>query len=200
MIEVHPFQTERLHARPIAVGDQALYLALYSDMKVMLHIGSPLTLDAAARGFAEVMRQAGEQAGSLSVWVLSERVSDVRIGILALSGKAGGESLELGAMLLPEAQGRGFAAESQAALLDRLFQTTRIRAVWSRNAELNLAARSVRMKLGFLQVSAASQRGELMRWEMTRARWQALRASKAAVDDGSIGGDANMIGMYKCPN
>ncbi len=81
-------------------------------------------------------------------------------------------------MLFPGAQGHGLAAEAQSSLLDWLFDSTGIGAVWSRNAATNLAAAAVRTKLGFLQVSAGRQ-GELARWEMTGARWQALRASRA---------------------
>lgn len=174
-MDMHPFQTPRLDVRPMATGDEALYCRLYSDPEVMRHIGAPLTAEAAARAFAAALRLAVQPDPRLRVWVLSERASEEGVGILALVGRASEEALELGAMFLPQGQGRGFCAEANSALLDRLFATTRVSLVWCGNSERNEAAISARTKLGFLE-SAPTAAGETgVRWQISRDLWLAQR-------------------------
>lgn len=174
-MDMQPFQTTRLDVRPMAAGDEALYRRLYSDPEVMRHIGTPLTAEAAARAFAAALQLAIQPDPRLRVWVLLERASAGGVGILALIGRASEEALEWGAMLLPRGQGRGFAVEANAALLDRLFATTGISLVWCRSSERNEAAIRARTKLGFLESdpTAASETG--VRWQISRELWLAQR-------------------------
>lgn len=171
----------------MSAGDEALYCRLYSDPEVMRHIGAPLSAEAAARAFAAALHLAVQPDPRLRVWVLSERATALGIGILALSGRASGEALESGAMLLPQGQARGFSVEAHAALLDRLFATTRIATVWSRNSERNEAAASVRAKLGFLKSPASGEGETSVRWQISREQWLVLRRASADLVESCAG-------------
>lgn len=174
---MHELDTPRLRLRPIGDGDGSLYCRLYTDPDVMRHIAAPLSADAAQRAFAAVLAQARQVSPPLRLWALAERSSGRDIGIVALIRHGGrDDALELGAMLLAGSQGRGLAAEAQAALLDRHFSTPAYPVVWSCNAVGNHAAVAVRRKLGFVPDPAGECGPGEMRWQITRERWLALRA------------------------
>lgn len=176
---MYELDTPRLQLRPLQQRDEALYCRLYTDPEVMRHIAPPLTAEAALRGFRAACRLARIPGLRSQYWAISERIADADIGILALVGpdmEAG--SAEVGTMLLPAGQGRGLAAEAQAALLDRLFSDSRWRMVWSRHLPANGAVVSLKLKLGFLRTGPS---GHEVRWEITRERWNACRRIAADV-------------------
>lgn len=178
---MRPFQTARLCARPMDETDASLYRELYTNPQVMRHIAAPLSRKAAERAFAAAMHQATRPDPRLRVWVLAEIQTRLRIGILALTGQASGARCEWGAMLLPPAQGRGFAVEAQSALLDQIFTDSRVDMIWSRNKRGNLAADAVWRKLGFVEVgNEGCQDGSALS-RMSRERWSALGAERGDV-------------------
>ncbi|MFD0738441.1 GNAT family N-acetyltransferase [Lysobacter koreensis] len=178
------FDTARLHLRPLQEGDQALYLHLYTDPGVMRHIAAPLSPQAAHRAFAAALEQTRQAPPKLRMWVLHERTTPATaLGIVALMYREPTrDSVEIGAMLRAEGQGRGLSVEAQRAVLDHVFGARPFEAppparVWSRNAPGNGASIAGRLKLGFVRALSDDPHGEWMRWEMTRARWQALQSS-----------------------
>ena len=185
---MHEPRTPRLDLRPIGEGDASLYCRLYTDPGVMRHIAVPLSTEAAQRAFAAVLRKVRQSPPPLRVWVLVEREVHTEVGILALMHRRDrDDALELGAMLLAAAQGRGLAAEAQTRMLDDHFSGSAC-PVWSRNAASNVAAAAVRRKLGFVPDPAVVGKSGEMRWSMTRQRWQDLRAIRTGVADSSAEG------------
>lgn len=183
---MHELKTPRLHLRPIREGDASLYCRLYTDPEVMRHVAAPLSAEAAQRAFAAVLRKARQAAPPLRVWVLVERELRTEVGILAMIRDAdAADSMELGTMLIAEGQGRGLAAEAQAALLARLFSDVpRLRMVWSRHAPANAAVVGLKLKLGFIRVESS---GEEVRWQLTHERWLALRTETAVARAAEVG-------------
>lgn len=180
-MDMHPFQTSRLDVRPMGADDEALYCRLYSDPEVMRYIGAPLSAEVAARAFLLSLQLAVQPDPRFKVWVLTERATCLKIGIIALSGRSSGKALELGAMLLPQGQGLGFAVEAQAALLDRLFSTSSVNMVWSRNSDRNEAATRAWSRLGFLKRPASVHGGTSVHWEVSRQQWLALQQTPVDV-------------------
>lgn len=174
---MHELRTPRLHLRPIGAGDAALYCRLYTDPEVMRHIAAPLSAGAAQRAFDAALALSRQSVPSLRLWVLVERDPGRDVGVVALiRHRDRDDALELGAMLLVAAQGRGLAVEAQVALLDCHFGSPANRVVWSRNAVGNRAAVAVRRKLGFEPDVVGECGPGQMRWQLTRERWRALRA------------------------
>lgn len=175
------FDTPRLHLRPLGEGDEALYCRLYTDPDVMRHIAVPLSAEAAQRALRAASRLMRQAAPSMRLWVLSERDSSVDIGILALIRHGDmADAAEMGTMLLVAGQGRGLAAEAQAALMDRLFRVPEFRMVWSRHAPDHGAVVGVKLKLGFVRAKPGDAGNHEVRWQMTRERWRARRADAPA--------------------
>ena len=173
------FDTPRLHLRPLGASDEALYCRLYCDPDVMRHIGAPLSAEAARTAFATVIGLMRRDAPTMQVWVMHDRAAGADVGILALISHADmPDAREIGAMLLFEGQGRGFAVEAQMALLDWVFDAQGVRAVWSRNAPGNAAAAGVRLKLGFLRARDGPGDAGEVHWRMSRERWIAARLAR----------------------
>jgi ribosomal-protein-alanine N-acetyltransferase len=141
---MQPFDTPRLHLRPLGEADEALYCQLYTDPELMRHIAAPMSIEAAQRSFHSALKQ---QGGARMIWVIVERDGGAERGILGIVPKD--DAAEVGVMLVADGQARGFAAEVIAAIADILFQSTAIRRLWTRHASANGPASVLMRKLGF---------------------------------------------------
>ncbi len=170
------FDTRRLHLRPLAEGDEALYCRLYTDAGVMRHIAAPLAPEAAQRAFHKVIALMRQPAAPMRLWVLTESVTSVDLGFAALIRDAQmSDAVETGTMLLAAGQGRGLAAEAQAPLLDWLFSSLEVRRVWCRHASGHDAVIGMKLKQGFVRVESGEAANPEVRWQMTSEQWQARR-------------------------
>lgn len=147
-----PFDTPRLHLRPLRGEDASIYCALYTDASVMAHIGTPLAPVVASRQFADACRFNDDPAGVQRRWAVIERASGAGLGLLALLGdRTDPGNAELGVMLLPGGQGRGLARELNDAVLDRAFGAGGwgLHRVWARHASGHAAAAQALFASGF---------------------------------------------------
>lgn len=148
-----PFDTARLHLRPLRADDERLYVALYTDSGVMAHIGEPLAPDAARRQFASACRLNDAPVDTQRRWVVTDRATGGPLGLLALlRDPADPDNVELGVMLLPTAQGQGFARELNDAVVARAFEPGGwgLRRVWARHAPGHAAAAAALGASGFV--------------------------------------------------
>lgn len=173
------FDTIRLHLRPLDASDEAFYCSLYTDLRLMRHIAAPMSPEAALHSFRVVLKHQGD---SRLVWAIAER-GKPECGILGVMPKD--DVAEVGVMLLPPAQARGFAAEVIAAVADVLFKTGRFRWLWTRHAAANAPAAALMRRLGFerfeavdAELPSAGVLPEQMRWRLTYEAWTA--SSEAA--------------------
>lgn len=168
-----PFDTARLHLRPLRAEDEALYCTLYTDPDVMSHIGKPLEPEAARRQFAIACRRNGAGDGMERRWTVSDRSTGRPVGLLALlADRADRDNVELGVMLLPAAQGRGFARELNDAVVARAFGTGGwgLRRVWARHASGHAAAAAALGASGFAPALPAGTDATVA---ITRDEWLA---------------------------
>lgn len=158
------FSTARLCMRVLDDRDEALFCRIYTDAALMRHVAAPLSEAAARRGFRKA--RAGAAAGTSPwwLWVMRVDASGREIGLLGLQP---GEDAEIGAMLLAEAHGSGYATEAIAMLVDLAFAVPGIACVRTRHARANGAAGGLMRKLGFAQQAGA----EASRWQLTRTAW-----------------------------
>jgi RimJ/RimL family protein N-acetyltransferase len=177
---MHAFDTPRLHLRPLREGDEALYCALYTDPGLMRNIAPPLSDEAVQRSFRAACRQ---QVPHPRRWIIHEREGNHEIGLLGLVPDD--DTAEIGVMLLPGWDGRGFATESMSGMVDRVFSTRLVPRLCARQAIAdNPPVNRLMLKLGFQPLppdKAWSQRN----WELDYDDWRALRgmALVAATND-----------------
>lgn len=167
------FETPRLLLRPLAAEDEALYCALYTDPGVMVHIGAPLSPEAARRGFAEACRRNGDPDRGERRWTVLDRVSGQALGLLAVIRDArAAADVELGVMLLAAAHGRGLARELNATVVRQAFGPGGwgLQRVWARHAPGHAAAAATLAASGF---APAPSRGAGATMAIDRERWQA---------------------------
>jgi RimJ/RimL family protein N-acetyltransferase len=164
-----PIQTERLLLRPFEDGDlQALY-AMQSDDEVVRYLyHDPRSLDevrtALARkiaavsiagegdgvGAAAVLRDTGEVVADLSLWCVSE----------------GHEQGEMGFVVHPAHQGRGYATEASRPMLDFAFDTVGLHRMVGRTEARNIASARVLEKLGM------RREAHFIENEWVKSEWQ----------------------------
>lgn len=167
------FQSARLRVRPLRAADHALYCALYTDPGVMAHIGAPQSPRAASRQFDAACRLNDDPSGAQRRWAVTERSSGAAVGLVALLGDPEDPgNVELGVMLLPTAQGQGYARELCDAVLDRAFGAGGwgLRRVWARHAMGHKAAAEALRASGF---ASARRLGNHATVAITALQWRA---------------------------
>jgi RimJ/RimL family protein N-acetyltransferase len=174
---VSVLETARLRLRLLRdddEGDAVLYTDLYSNADVMRHIAAPFSRAAAAEAFSRICRHNHAARPGHRTWRIDERASGTDLGIVAL--QRSGEAAEIGVVLRREAWGRGIGREALAAVLERAFRTLGLALVYGERPDDAQARRVDRMfiPLGLDRVPAP--RPGVARWELSRARWDALRS------------------------
>lgn len=152
------FSTGRCNLRLLAPGDEPLYASLYTDARVMAWIAPPCGASELTRRFATACRENATTTPLRRHWVVDDRSGDA-LGLLALlQDQAGSGSAEIGVMLRPAAQGRGFARELVAGLAALVFSgCPGIRRVWARHRVDHAAAAALMRAVGFPVESTCGQ-------------------------------------------
>lgn len=167
------FETPRVRARLIDARDRALYRALYTDSRMMAHIGPVLDAAAADAVFEKACGYNRESPMRARYWRLADRASDAAIGMQSIvrSGADPGV-VELGLMLLPAWQGRRLGVEISDALLQALFGDrwgVGAIAATARHAPGN--ARVGRLGASLHFEPEAQDDAALHEWRMTKSAW-----------------------------
>lgn len=120
------FETERLQlVRPLA-ADLPHFAAVYCSQAMMMHLGQPFSQDKAASRI-ETWNTQWDELG----WgggVVGDRITSVSIGTLKLIPTKLPDFIgchEVGYMILPQHQGKGFASEIARGAVAYLFETGR---------------------------------------------------------------------------
>ncbi|MFL6591091.1 MAG: GNAT family N-acetyltransferase [Luteimonas sp.] len=180
------FDTQRLHLRPMDDSDGAFYCRLYTDPELMRHIATPMSPERAHRSFHAAMKQQGD---ARMIWIITEHGGEAACGILGVFPQD--DAAEVGVMLVPHAQARGFAAEVIASIAGTLFRTGRIRRLWTRHARHNAPAGALMRNLGFTPCAGeglpSTMPADEMRWEFQRGAWAGAGGPEAVATAESCG-------------
>lgn len=173
-------RTERLLLRPHRIADAATWYAWQSDPEVIRHLSWPLRTR--AESFVHLLHRTGhtrlEQLNdflALGIEFEGQLVGDVSLHLRSLELET--RRLEIGWLVGPEWQGRGFAREAAEGMLglafDRLHAAT-VEAIMTmgNDASLLLATR-----LGFEEVGERD--GERLT-SLTAERYRAMRGDRPA--------------------
>ena len=151
-----PVATERLVLRRFAAGDLAPFLALRSDPEIARYQSwDMMTFEEAA---AFVREQAVMPLGIPGRWcqvAVALRSSEAFIGDIGLFIREDGRSAELGFSIAREHQGRGYAREAVACLIELLFASAQIERMEAITDARNLSSIALLRRLGFELESTA---------------------------------------------
>ncbi|GAA3396196.1 GNAT family N-acetyltransferase [Streptomyces roseoviridis] len=155
-----PIVTDRLVLRESEARDRAAFLDLFASPEVGTYIGGARPRDELDRAMPEVPgRRPGlfviEADGSMIGTVTLDRRAPERRGHVRPEG---GET-ELGYLLLPDAWGRGYAAEACAAALDWVAGARPGEPVVLSTQTANGRAMRLAAKLGFTEVERFEEYG-----------------------------------------
>lgn len=166
-----PVRGTRVLLRAFAPTDEALYLRLYGDPRVMRHIGPPLPPDAARRAFATVLRRM-RAAPAPTHWIVALADGGGDIGLVALQPRRDDpRAADAGVMLLPDAEGRGHGAEAIATLVDWAFAHALADVIHTRQAAANVAVTRMMQRQGFEPVACDGDPAT-RHWRIAREHWQ----------------------------
>jgi RimJ/RimL family protein N-acetyltransferase len=138
-----PLQTQRLILRPIALADWEAIHRYMSDPVVTRWLPEGTLDEAQAQAFAR--KNAGRSATAIAV---VEREADELVGHMVFHPWYGHATHEIGWVIAPDRQRRGYATEAARALLDFAFGALRCHRVIATCQPDNPASWRVMEKLG----------------------------------------------------
>ncbi|WP_405533351.1 GNAT family N-acetyltransferase [Streptomyces avidinii] len=155
-----PLRTERLLLRQSEARDRAAFIELFASPEVGTYIGGPRPRDELERAVPEVPgRRPGffvvDAGGAMIGMITLDRRDPERPGHV----RPDTAEAELGYMFLPEAWGRGYAAEACAAALDWFADALPGEPVVLCTRTANDRAMRLAAKLGFTEVERFEEYG-----------------------------------------
>ncbi|MFI1652884.1 GNAT family N-acetyltransferase [Streptomyces avidinii] len=155
-----PLRTERLLLRQSEARDRAAFIELFASPEVGTYIGGPRPRDELERAVPEVPgRRPGffvvEVCGAMIGMITLDRRDPERPGHV----RPEAAEAELGYMFLPEAWGRGYAAEACAAALDWFADALPGEPVVLCTRTANDRAMRLAAKLGFTEAERFEESG-----------------------------------------
>jgi RimJ/RimL family protein N-acetyltransferase len=146
-----PIRTERLVLRAPEPRDRAVVIELNASPEVCAYIGGPRPRDELERAVPDVPRQRPGgfvvELDGASIGIVTLERRDAEYEIRPAAGK-----IELGFLFLPEAWGKGYAAEACAAALSWFADAVPGEAVVLTTQTANEPSVRLAMKLGFAEV------------------------------------------------
>ncbi|WP_158683693.1 GNAT family N-acetyltransferase [Pseudoalteromonas sp. T1lg22] len=151
-MQLDSFESSRLIHQPLRQAHWPLFVALHQNQEVMRYVADLPQITQIRERF-DARLASGAKADSWRAWaILNENGKEIGVTGFLPQGE---HSAELGFLLLPEYQGRGYGQESLQALLtygERRFAIAQYRATVTAG---NLASRALLLKCGFTQLASA---------------------------------------------
>lgn len=139
--------------RPLAAADETLYSDLYTDQRLMRHVGPVLDAEHAKRSFGAALAAATRRPCRHIYFALRQKQTGNPVGVGALRDiDPIGRQAEIGLILRREAHGCGLAYEALGAVAAWGFGELPIDRVYASASTSNLAASRLARRSGFLLV------------------------------------------------
>jgi len=174
-------ETPRLRLRLLEARDEAMYCHLYTDRNVMRRIATPLSSEAALRGFGNACRHNLANNPGHRFWCIDDTASRSPVGLAALRRE--GACAEIGVMLCSEWWNRGICSEVFTAVLQYGFEQAGLDRIDARSAEddgLPVIERLL-APFGFIRMRSGAADG-IGHWELPRATWESMQVLASAQD------------------
>lgn len=148
----------RLLLRPLGSepGHRALYGALYGDPGVMQYVAEPVPAARIEESYQASLRASQHAPDFPSRWCAQLRQDGQGVGLVGADRHPDSSSVEVGVLLLPASQGRGYAQEALSALMTALASHPEINGFWSRHHAANLRMARVLEGLRFVRTPGAT--------------------------------------------
>ena len=163
-IAPHPlfsFSSPRYHYSLLNQSDYDLFRSLYSNKRIMKHIGKPLGLNSTAALFAHILKQhelVKTCESTLLFWTIQPIKTNNIAGIQGFIKKPGNPcEAEFGIMLQPGYQQEGIANESIPALINYGFNALKFDKLFANYSSANTAARRLAENINFNIVKVQNQ-------------------------------------------
>lgn len=156
------FTTARCRVEPLAAGDRALFMAIYTDADLMRHVGPALSEARAAAAFGAALAAHADAARDDAYWVVRSGQPGADAGLLGLQCRDGVG--RVGMLLLPGWQDRGIASEVIDELGRQAARHTRLRALCIEYRESHAQAAGLMRKLGYRQAAAGAGPEGFAQW------------------------------------
>ena len=179
------FETARLHLRPLAVQDQALFCDLYTDTETMRFIGQPLTPERAARSFLKAVAAWAEHPLGRVFLTVLEKATQRALGICAIvQFDMDVSRAEVGIMLKSEARSQGLAREGLGELVRQTFRMFPVATVWVECSTANPVVERMVSSIGFERDEGLAS-GPLAKriWSVHRASWRSTATPNRGEDN-----------------
>ncbi|MEV0694591.1 GNAT family N-acetyltransferase [Streptomyces sp. NPDC050388] len=155
-----PIRTERLVLRGSEARDRAAFIELFASPEVRTYLGGPHPRDELERAVPEIPgRRPGVFVIELDGAVIGTVTLDQRDAERPGHLRPDAGEAELGYMVLPEAWGRGYAAEACAAVLDWFADALPDEPVVLCTQTANDRSMRLAAKLGFTEVERFEEFG-----------------------------------------
>nr|WP_318383713.1 GNAT family protein [uncultured Enterobacter sp.] len=141
--------TDRLFCRQIQSIDWPFFLSLYEHTGIMRFVSDPRSHQEIHDGFDERLPPWTPGSAHWLCLVVFERATNLPIGLTGYVHRED-DCAEVGFLFVPEAQGKGFAAESLRAVCDYAFHEGGIRRLIASVAVGNVASKRLLEKTGFV--------------------------------------------------
>ncbi|MCQ3028004.1 GNAT family N-acetyltransferase [Pseudomonas tremae] len=109
--------TERLYLRTMVVDDWPLFLRLHSEPQTMQYVFGEIEEEQIRKGFNHRLPEWGPESEHWLCLVVIDRHSGVELGVSGFRIMSPRHA-EVGYLLLPEHQGKGYGTESLRAVID----------------------------------------------------------------------------------
>ncbi len=109
--------TERLYMRTLVEADWPLFLRLHSEPQTMEFVFGEIGEEQIRRGFEHRLPAWGPDSDHWLCLVVIDKQTREELGVTGFRIMSAGHA-EVGCLLLPEYQGKGFGTESRRAIID----------------------------------------------------------------------------------
>ncbi|OBT07177.1 hypothetical protein A9267_15075 [Shewanella sp. UCD-FRSSP16_17] len=149
---MHSFETERLIIRLLEQGDRGFFVSLYTDPKIMRHIGEPFSDKKAHSSFKTAIKLNTETPIKQLLWGIIDKSSKEICGIQNLSLHYEDKRVaEAGLILARKAQGRFYPEEALVGMVNYGFTQLGLSSIYAYSSVRNRASKRVVTKAGFHQ-------------------------------------------------
>ena len=145
------FSSNHLDFRLLKAADREIFISLYQDPKVMRKIGPVLSEEKAEALFEIALARNKEKSLGQKVWTIYERSSERNAGLLMLRAAKFSERAEVGVILTPSMNLKGYGREAVKAIINvaHKWQLSFIFACYKKD---HLAVEKSLVRLGFAPV------------------------------------------------
>jgi RimJ/RimL family protein N-acetyltransferase len=146
-------ETDVLYLKKLKKSDLSFYQRIYTDKKLVKYVCPVLDNTLAENYFKLTLKIMSKPNPKMVLYVIYETKSNNKIGVIGLRWNQKTEdSVEIGIIVLPSRQRKGFAHHAKSSLIEYAFNSMKINSIIANCDEDNEVANLANQKLGFEKV------------------------------------------------